>query len=120
MHGNLSRAIGCQVKFVRDTCQFFATKAQLKINAKKASTVATLLIYIQSRCVCASHLLVALGSCCLLCEVYGSDGLACREMLKIADMMYKAQANQQVLPLACQQSTRHTGTLHSVQYQCHQ
>merc|ERR1711998_331300 len=51
-----------RVKFVRDTCQFFATKAQLKINAKK---------------------------------VYGSDGLACREMLKIADMMYKAQANQQ-------------------------
>jgi len=51
-----------RVKFVRDTCQFFTTKAQLKVNAKK---------------------------------VYGSDGLACREMLKIADMMYKAQANQQ-------------------------
>ena len=29
-------------------------------------------------------------------QVYGSDGLACRELLKIADMMYKAQQNQQV------------------------
>jgi len=51
-----------RVKFVRDTCQLFTTKARLKINAKK---------------------------------VYGSDGLACRELLKIADMMYKAQQNQQ-------------------------
>lgn len=51
-----------RVKFVRDTCQLFTTKARLKINAKK---------------------------------VYGSDGLAARELLKIADMMYKAQANQQ-------------------------
>jgi len=51
-----------RVRFVRDTCQLFQTKARLKISAKK---------------------------------VYGSDGHACRELLKIADMMYKAQANQQ-------------------------
>jgi len=52
-----------RVKFVRDTCQLFSTKARLKINAKK---------------------------------VYGSDGLACRELLKIASMMHKAQTNVQV------------------------
>lgn len=52
-----------RVKFVRDTCQLFSTKARLKINAKK---------------------------------VYAADGHACREMLKIADMMYKAQKNQEV------------------------
>merc|ERR1711871_543180 len=51
-----------RVKFVRDTCQLFTTKARLKINAKK---------------------------------VYGSDGLAARELLKIAEMMYQAQVNQQ-------------------------
>jgi len=28
-------------------------------------------------------------------KVYGADGLACRELLKIADMMYKAQTNEQ-------------------------
>lgn len=51
-----------RVRFVRDTCQLFSTKARLKINAKK---------------------------------VYGSDGLACRELLKIANMMYEAQRNVQ-------------------------
>merc|ERR1711881_451211 len=51
-----------RVRFVRDTCHLFSTKARLKVNPKK---------------------------------VYGSDGLACRELLKIADMMYKAQHNVQ-------------------------
>jgi len=56
-----------RVKFVRDSCHLFSTKARVKVNAKK---------------------------------MYASDGLACRELLKIAEMMFKAQQNNETVSTA--------------------